>query len=160
MTKIGLAVFLLIIVSGCRVEGDVSEDLLHSSAPVSYTLDLMGEGYGLQEPFSMMTVTEKRKESDRLGLAGLLIVHTHAGGDRSSYTAFDLACPSEWPSVVPVKIKEEGSMEVVCPKCGTVYDLSLGVGVPKSGKSRYPLWQYRTLFRDTFLEIINSNIGY
>ena len=146
-----------IALAGCS-GGNAPEELpRQESFPVSYVLDLMGEGYRLREPFTMMTVTEPRRPGDRLGAGGLLVTHTHTiGGEGEAYAAFDLACPYEWPSIVPIRIREEGLMEAVCPKCGTVYDFSLGAGLPKEGKSPYPLWQYSAVLRGTVLEITNG----
>ena len=152
-----LAVSLAAVLSGCRTAPSPGEAPEAPPVPVSYTIDLMAEGRGLLEPFSLMTVTEPRRSSDRLGVAGLLVVHTDAAlGDGDGYAAFDLACPYEWPSVTALEVRESAMPEVVCPKCGTVYDLTFGAGLPKEGKSSYPLWQYRVTVRETFLEITNS----
>ena len=151
------ALGLLVALAGC---GDLAEEPALPSNPgypVAYVLDLMTEGYALREPFTMMTIQEPRHPGDRLGVAGLLVVHTHLTGEETeAYGAFDLACPNEWPAVVAVEPRGEGTMEVVCPKCGTVYDLTFGAGLPKTGTGRYPLWQYRTTLRGTILEITNS----
>ena len=152
-----LAVSPMVVVCGCRTAPALGEAPDPPMVPVSCTIDLMAEGRALLEPFSIMTVTEPRRTSDRLGVAGLLVVHTDASfGDGNGYAAFDLACPYEWPSVVALQVGQSGTMEAVCPKCGTVYDLTFGAGLPKEGKSSYPLWQYRVTVRDTFLEITNN----
>ena len=151
------------LAGGCAGVDPVPEVPSQSTYPVRYLLDLMGEGHGLQEPFSMMTITHPRLPGDRLGAAGLLVVHTHpvvAGDESESYAAFDLACPYEWPSVVAIEISPGGIMEAVCPACGTVYDFSLGAGIPKAGKSPYSLWQYPVTLRESVLEISNGIIGF
>lgn len=147
----------LLLLGSCGTSDHDPELPTQDTYPVRYSLDLMGDGYRLHEPYTMMEISERRRVTDRLGVGGLLVVHIpgvdQEGSD--SFEAFDLACPYEWPSVVRVKVKKEGTTEVVCPVCETVYDLSMGVGLPKTGKSRFPLWKYRTTLRGNYLEITN-----
>ena len=158
---LGVCLALLLSAAGCGKGEQAPEVPDQSSFPVRYALDLMGEGYPLREPFTMMTVTRARRAGDLLGAGGLLVVHTHfTGGESGEYAAYDLACPYEWPGIVRLVPREDGSLEAVCPACGTVYDLTFGAGLPKEGKSRYPLWQYRIVRRGTILEITNEPMTY
>lgn len=116
-------------------------------APVWYLLDLMGEGYALMEPISMVSIEHPRTAEDRVGYGGLVVVHLSGIGE--PFCAYEAACPYDWPTVVsvqpmPEKQLPEGTLLAVqCPRCGTVYDLTLGLGQPLNGPARLPLTPYR-----------------
>ena len=88
--------------------------------------------------------------NDLIGFGGVLV---YTGFD-GNYYAFDLACPHEAPEqnlkVVP---NEEG--KAVCETCGTVYNISYGIGDPIEGPSKETLKRYKTSLQGDWLNIYN-----
>lgn len=119
----------------------------------------MSEGYVLLEPLGLLYVSGPRTTQDRVGHAGLIIVH--AAGGAVPYSAYDAACPRDWPTLVAVQPVPEQTLEdralvaVQCPKCRTMYDLTMGVANPISGPGRAPLMQYACRRMDDRLLITN-----
>jgi nitrite reductase/ring-hydroxylating ferredoxin subunit len=58
------------------------------------------------------------------------------------YYAFDMACPYEVKSAVKVHPNSESNL--VCDKCGSVFDIKSGSGMPTSGPAKEFLKKYRT----------------
>nr|WP_319400194.1 Rieske 2Fe-2S domain-containing protein [uncultured Carboxylicivirga sp.] len=71
--------------------------------------------------------------------------------------AYDLMCPHEHeaPGYFYTKLEKKGDDEVVCPQCGTHYNL-LANGAPTEGPSQYPLRQYTTYLNGSSLTISNG----
>ncbi|HBJ76881.1 MAG TPA: hypothetical protein DDY68_03445 [Porphyromonadaceae bacterium] len=79
-------------------------------------------------------------ESDYMGYGGLYIVNTFV----PYYTAFDMCCPVECQKNITIS-KVEGSEDVKCNKCGSVYMVIDGTGYAKSGTAHdkgYSLQRY------------------
>lgn len=134
-----MSVLLLLSCSkeGLEVEG-------HHPLPrilVHLEVSLDHEGRGLREPLSTMAVGERHLEGEHLGHRGILLVH----GLDEKYCAFDMACPHCYPQEGKVQVLkgEKWLLGAECPKCHTVYDLSLGMANPVAGEGRYPLLSYR-----------------
>ncbi len=89
-------------------------------------------------------------ETDRIGFGGVLV---YTGFD-GNYYAFDLACPHEAPEqnlkVVP---NDEG--KAVCETCGTIYNISYGIGDAIEEPSKEPLKRYKTSLQGDWLYINN-----
>lgn len=85
--------------------------------------------------------------SDRVGFGGILL---YAGFDENYY-AFDLACPYEADSSVKIKPNELG--QAVCETCGSVYDISYGIGNPVEGPSKEALKRYKTSLQGDYIYI-------
>jgi len=84
--------------------------------------------------------------SDGVGYGGIL-VYTGVGFDdagNSNYYAFDMSCPYEHQIDVRIYPDLSGLGRVVCEKCGSVFDVSYGVGNPVSGKTKEVLKRYKT----------------
>lgn len=148
---VGCLVVLLALLCGC-VDDTWVDDSPLPYAPVQVELDLYGYDYHLTLPMSMVTIVHPAENQFRpVGHGGVLVVHTH--GD--NYSAYDLACPHEYPSIVRVEPlpSSEHPLTVMCPKCGTVYDLFTGMGGAVDGPSSIPLQLYRTSLYDGVLRV-------
>ena len=78
------------------------------------------------------------QKNERLGLGGLLIVHTPL----DEYCVFDLACPNEQtPNRNTIVEVDESMINAVCPRCGTKYQILNGTGIALEGK-KYGLRSY------------------
>jgi nitrite reductase/ring-hydroxylating ferredoxin subunit len=79
------------------------------------------------------------QQGERIGLGGLLVVHTPIG----EYCAFDLACPNEnTPGRNTTVEVDENMINAICPKCGTKYQILNGTGIALEGK-KHGLRSYR-----------------
>ena len=152
------AVGMLLLLVGCR-SATPEEQRRLPDVPVWYVLDLMSEGHALLEPLSQMSLTHPRTPEDRLGHAGLLV--THLSGARGAFCAYEAACPYEWPTLVPVLPVPESQLPsglllgAECPKCHSLYDLTMGVANPVWGPAKSPLTRYRCRRVDDLLLISN-----
>ncbi len=84
---------------------------------------------------------------DRVGYGGILVYSGLSPDDSGNtiYYAFDMSCPYEADRNTKVYPTEDGGLgEVVCEKCGSVYDIGFGFGNPISGPSKEPLKKYHT----------------
>ncbi|MDR1813531.1 MAG: (2Fe-2S)-binding protein [Tannerella sp.] len=109
---------------------------------VYLNLDLTFEDKELKAFPSFKEYTTKNINAalgERIGFGGVLVVHTIL----DEYVAFDRACPYESNSTVTVEV-DENVLNAVCPRCGTVYDLSMVPGAP-NGKSKYYLKKYTVI---------------
>ena len=94
-------------------------------------------------------ISQPRTALDKLGFGGLLIING-MGESLVNLYVFDLACPEEVQRnvrVVPNNMSSSSSavataVTATCPKCGAVFNIATGTGVPKSG-SKYYLRSYR-----------------
>lgn len=135
---------LLLSFVACSTDDGVYDTSL-PYAPVRLTLYPYGEDYQLLTPTSVLFVEHPLHADERIGHGGIVVVHTLSEGRHYlPFAAFDMACPLEYPSIVPVRANPHSEVPsaVVCPMCGTVYDLLYGWGAPISGPGRIPLQQY------------------
>ena len=108
-------------------------------------LDLLNRDKILKVPPSHKTFLYSRpgvdyqpQQNERIGLGGLLVVHTAVNG----YCAFDLACPNEQtPNRNTIVEVDEDGINAVCPKCGTKYEIWHGTGIALESK-KYGLRSY------------------
>lgn len=141
MKRIGALVALLLL-SSCAKEGlEVEGTHPVPRIWVQLEVSLDHEGRRLREPLSYMVFDQTTLEGQYIGHEGVVVVHEIGG----KYCAFDRACPYCWPSRVAVEIAAHENMLLVaeCPKCHTVYDLSMGLAHPISGVGKYPLLDYQ-----------------
>ncbi|MDL2256866.1 hypothetical protein LJC06_01515 [Bacteroidales bacterium OttesenSCG-928-I14] len=143
-------IFILVLLVCLSLSCDEQDYQVVPLMDVRMTLDLAYQDADLNAVFAYKTFTQRRAENDRIGYGGLLIIHG-VGAEAINLYAFDLTCPveiaqgddeetgktSELVRVVP---NDEG--EARCPKCGTVYNISGGIGNPNSG-SKIGLRRYR-----------------
>ena len=76
--------------------------------------------------------------TSRIGYGGI-IVSTGLDGE---YYAFDMACPYEAKQNILVYPNDIG--QAICEGCGSVFDISFGIGNPVSGKAKETLKRYKT----------------
>lgn len=89
--------------------------------------------------------------TERVGFGGIII---YASFDESNpYLAFDLACPVEADQKIKV-IPNDYYGQVVCEKCGTVYNLASGLGEAVDEPSKKePLKRYKASLQGDWLYI-------
>ena len=124
------------------------------SATVSLELRLNFEDSDLVPALAAKSITQKRRQVDRLGFGGVLVVHGYNPGGALELFAYSLACPYEVDPNVLVEPDDEGKAR--CPKCGSVYVTMWGMGVPEtSSASKYPLRSYivRAMGGNVFLVV-------
>ncbi|MDN4753552.1 hypothetical protein QYZ87_03275 [Porphyromonadaceae bacterium W3.11] len=111
-------------------------------ASANLQIDLNHEGRELLEPLAFRIYTEPQFYNEHLGHCGLLIVHGLSSDQ--PYSVYDLICPYDYPEKVAIRIIKDNSLRSAeCPKCHTIYDLSMGIGNPTSGVGQSPLLQYQ-----------------
>ena len=95
-------------------------------------------------PLQFITFEKAEKVSDRIGFGGIVVCTGITFDDYGyiEYYAFDMACPYEIKSAVKVHPNSEGNL--VCDKCGSVFDIKSGSGMPVSGPTKEFLKKYRT----------------
>ena len=79
-----------------------------------------------------------------LGYGGVLVYSGLSLDDSGNavYYAFDMSCPYEAKQNIRVYPKDDGFGEVICEKCGSVYNIGYGFGNPTSGPSTEALKKY------------------
>lgn len=114
-------------------------------------------GFGSNRNFILLTTGEHIPASfpfnsrSATGFGGVLLIEgldpfTLMGG---TPLAYDLACPVERQADIRVFVEPE-TYYAVCPVCGSVYDVTLGMGAPvagpaATGKYKYGLKNYSCL---------------
>lgn len=117
------------------------------NVPVSLQLNLTAEYPTFKNSSNQFLLFETGKLAyDRVGYGGILVYSGLSFDDSGNtiYYAFDMACPYEANRTTKVYPKEDSLGEVVCEKCGSVYDIGFGFGNPTSGPSKEPLKKYHT----------------
>jgi nitrite reductase/ring-hydroxylating ferredoxin subunit len=119
--------------------------------PVYLELDLTFEDKELRKvPGSKVyTVRNINPNTERAGFGGVLVVHASDG----LFYAFDLACPYEANNSILVEA-DENTLNAVCPKCGTKYDIAFGSGAP-NGVGRNYLKKYTVVNSGSHLTVSN-----
>lgn len=143
MTRFLSAILLFILIISCA---DDTPRLTIPYAPVNFIFEPEGQDFSLREGLSFKVFTEPRRETDRIGYAGLLIVSDATG---TVFYAYDLCCPYEDDRNIRVIPGTDGKAE--CPVCNSVYvtmfgDSGLGFGTPEKGPSKEPLQSYMVSF--------------
>lgn len=112
--------------------------------PVYMSLDLNTTYPNLKEnPNEYQLFEKKRIVTDRIGFGGILVYCSF--NNDFEYYAFDMACPYEAKRDIRV-YPNDNIGQVVCEKCGSVYDVSMNFGNPISGpanESKKILKRYR-----------------
>ncbi len=119
--------------------------------PVSLQLNLLTEYPHLKDnPNQCVIIDKPRLITDRIGFGGVLVYSDFY----ADFHAFDLACPYEVKT--DIRVEPDSVGHAVCPKCGEVYDISLGTGIPTKGICKEPLKRYRTRLMNNVLYIDND----
>jgi nitrite reductase/ring-hydroxylating ferredoxin subunit len=132
MKRIGLLLFFLMVVA-CE---KIPENPVYGSVKLTLYLQdrdkvLRGIPSYRTYLYSKPGVDYKPQQGERIGLGGLLVVHTPL----DEYCAFDLACPNEsTPNRNTIVEVDEDGIHAVCRKCGTKYQIMNGTGIALEGK--------------------------
>lgn len=139
----------IILLSGC-------EDNYISSIPdfpVNLAIDLRLAPYNtsLRNNSNSYELFEKPRMGkeliDKIGFGGIIVYADFEG----KFCAFDLACPHEAKNSIKVKPNDLG--QVVCDSCGSVYDISFGIGHPIKGPAKESLKRYKAILQGDILYV-------
>ncbi len=156
-TKLGIFfIFLALSVNSCENDkNDVIPDW-----DIDFTMDITGDAQfsSLTAIGNSVIITSQTNNWGRYSSGynynGIIVFRVQFDGYSPEFYAYDRTCPHDFSvdeSSVKVNID---FMKAICPKCSTVYDLTVG-GVPASGPGRYPLKNYKTIFDGRFLRVWN-----
>jgi hypothetical protein len=124
--------------------------------PVYLSLNLMASYPTFKNSTNQFLYFKNRSglpESSRIGYGGI-IVNSGIGMDdagNTPYYAFDMACPYEANNTIRVYPEKGGLPQVICEKCGSVFDVGFGNGNPISGPSKEYLKRYRATLSGNYL---------
>jgi len=120
--------------------------------PVRINVDLTFRDKELRDVPSSKVFTLKNinVSTESVGFGGVLVVH--AIDDQ--YYAFDLSCPHEANRSTLVEA-DENTLNAVCPKCGTKYDIGFGGTGAPNGVSKYYLKRYNAIMSGSTLIVSN-----
>ena len=138
---------LAIALSGCN------DNVISSipNYPVSLALNLTTTYPTFRNSINRYLVFKKAiYVTDMVGYGGIL-VYTDFNGD---YCAYDLSCPYEAKRTVRVVPNEVG--HAVCEGCGSVFNISDGIGEPLSGPAKQTLKRYKTILSGDVLYVTNN----
>lgn len=141
-------VALTAILSGCN------DNFISSipNYPVNLNLNLTSTYPTFKNnPGQFLILKTPPTAGERVGFGGILI-YTSFDQDEPYY-AFDLACPNEAEQNIKVVPNDLG--QVVCEKCGTVYDIFTGTGLSANDPSKERLKKYKTSLQGDWLYIFN-----
>lgn len=84
------------------------------------------------QAYKIYTPKDIDQEGERTGFGGVLVYHGLSSSGTGAFYAFDAACPHEASSHVTVDV-DESAVYVICPKCGSKFELLNGIGNPVEG---------------------------
>lgn len=127
----------LVLISSLACSRSVEPSI--PAMPVSMSIPLYAaEHQPLLSPGGIALFTRRYSDADALGYGGLALVRSLT---QTSFFAYDLACPYERKAGVRLQIDD---LALLCPSCGSSFEVVYGSGIPTSGPARHPLRQYRT----------------
>lgn len=142
-------VVLLLLLLLCTACVDEAEEFTIPIAPVNFEMHLASFDVELRNALAYKIFTEeaRRRDTDRFGYAGLLVVADMTG---NTLYAYDLCCPYEDNKSISVVPGGNGKAE--CPSCGSVFVTMHGQGNVVKGPARQPLQRYRVIptYQDTY----------
>lgn len=116
--------------------------------PVYLELNLTSTYPTFRNSYNKFLIFEKGVfVTDRIGYGGIL-VYTDLNGE---YCAFDLSCPYE--AKPDIRVVPNNTGQAVCEGCGSVFDLTSGIGNPISGKAKEMLKRYKAVLSGDILYI-------
>lgn len=142
----------VLLFSGCN-EGYISSV---PSMPVSFRLELIGKYSYMKNSTNQFAVLETPVlVDDRIGYAGLFVYSGIMFDDNGNtiYYAFDMACTNEISKDAKVYPVPGELGKVKCNKCGSVFDVSMGLGNPVSGTAKEILRKYKVAVTDNYLYV-------
>lgn len=136
-----LIALLSIPIVGCKdnVQSSIPDYLVYLQLNLTSTYPTFKDN-----PLQFITFEKAIKTTDRIGFGGIVVCTGMTFDDSGDieYYAFDMACPYEVKS--SVKIHPNSEDNLVCDKCGSVFDIKSGSGMPTSGPAKEFLKKYRT----------------
>jgi len=142
-----------LISSLCVLSFASCDDTYQSSIPdypVNLELNLTSTYPNFNGPNQFLIFTKPIIVNDRIGFGGIIV---YTGLDENYY-AFDMACPYEAKRTILVYPDTTGLPQVICKTCGSVYDVSYGIGNPTSGPSEEVLKRYRAVKQADILYVL------
>ena len=132
MKKIPLIIAFLCLALAC-------DETLYNpipNYPVDVTINLDFLDTDLPGLYSHKTIITPRIEAERgkLGYGGILVING-IGEKVNNIFAYDAACPKEVNRNIRVVADDEGRCK--CPKCGSIFFIADGRGLPESGTELY-----------------------
>lgn len=126
--------------------------------PVYLRLDLVSSYPNFKNSTNQFLVFKDRAhltESSRIGYGGVLLNTglTFDDGGNSNYYAYDLSCPYEADNNIRVYPNKNGTSQVICEKCGSVYEVGYGMGNPIKGPAKEFLKRYKTSLNGNYLQV-------
>lgn len=127
--------------------------------PVRYIIyDNSAESIKLAKE-GMLFISNVEVENTAIGYGGLLVV-SRTLTPSAEDLAFDLSCPYEVDPKIKVKPSPNNPFLVVCPVCGSVYNVAENYGAPIDGPaassdSPRRMRQYRVVREPGAIRIIN-----
>jgi nitrite reductase/ring-hydroxylating ferredoxin subunit len=116
--------------------------------PVSLSLNLTSTYPTFRNSYNRVLLFEKPLlATDFVGYGGILV---YTGFD-GNYYAFDLSCPYEAKETIRVVPNDKG--QAICEGCGSVFDISYGIGFPISGNAKQALKRYKATLSGDVLYI-------
>lgn len=112
---------LLFLIVGCAKEEDRSSSIPSALVQIDIQTQLENE-------FANPYTTKVYNQAGSTGYGGVLVI---SNADASYLYAFDRCCPYEAPEKNIVE--KINSLQVKCPKCGTIYNIANGTGRVESG---------------------------
>lgn len=150
--------FIVLILAFCFVGCDDTYKSSIPNVPVNLKINLTSEEPLFKNSANKYLLIKTRDyEYDRIGYGGILIYSSIDFDDsgKTKYYSFDMACPYEADRNIKVYPKEDAFGQVVCEKCGSVYEIGYGFGNPSSGPSKEPLKKYH-IYIDSYDNLIVS----
>lgn len=142
-------IVLLLLLLLCTACLDETERFTIPFAPVYFEVQLTSYDVELRNPmsFKVFTDAERRRDTDRFGYAGLLVVADMTG---NALYAYDLCCPYE--DNKSIRVVHGGNGKAECPSCGSVFVTMYGRGNVVEGPASQSLQSYRVipLYQDTY----------
>ena len=141
-------IFYIIPLITVTLLGCAKEENLSSKIPFALVqIDIQTQ---VENNFNNPYYSKTYTEAGTSGYAGVIAI---ANESASYIYAFDLCCPYEAPEKNIVN--KINSIQVQCPKCGTIYNISNGTGNVQSGVGTEKLKAYRVIKDGYYYRIRN-----
>jgi hypothetical protein len=145
-------VFLILFLTGCGERDDFEFPAVYISVSINISND--AEFMSLSSPGNSLDIIGHPNGDISLGYDNNGIIVYNSGDYKEPFYAFDRTCPNDLPE--SIAISSDGS-QATCPKCKSVYVLSVE-GYPANGSvSKHYLKKYHTSYNPNSGELIISN---
>lgn len=126
--------------------------------PVSLKIDFSGQYNTFKNSSnSFLTFEKPIYDADRVGFAGIIVYSSPLPDENGNtvYYAFDMGCTHEINKSSKVYPVSGALGKVKCSKCGSVFDISFGVGHPDntSGPAKEVLKRYKVTVTENYLYV-------